>query len=64
MHTFQTYAEWLASLSAQLTAYSQAEAENLVFWLFEKHFGLRRAELQLPIPSATNTERCEGKVDQ
>ena len=56
MHTFQTYAEWLASLSAQLTAYSQAEAENLVFWLFEKHFGLRRAELQLPIPSATNTE--------
>jgi len=56
MHTFQTYAEWLASLSAQLTAYSQAEAENLVFWLFEKHLGLRRAELQLAIPSATNTE--------
>ena len=56
MHTFQTYAEWLASLSAQLTAYSQAEAENLVFWLFEKHLGLRRAELQLPIPIATNTE--------
>jgi len=56
MHTFQTYAEWLASLSAQLTAYSQAEAENLVFWLFEEHLGLRRAELNLAIPSATNTE--------
>ena len=56
MHTFQTYAEWLASLSAQLTAYSQAEAENLVFWLFEEHLGLRRAELHLAIPSATNTE--------
>jgi release factor glutamine methyltransferase len=56
MHTFQTYAEWLASLSAQLTAYSQAEAENLVFWLFEEHLGLRRAELNLAISSATNTE--------
>lgn len=54
MHSTQTYAEWLASLSAQLTAYSQAEAENLVFWLFEHHVGLRRSELPLAIPSETN----------
>lgn len=54
MHPTQTYAEWLASLSAQLTAYSQAEAENLVFWLFEHHLGLRRSELILAIPSETN----------
>ncbi|MDA1269582.1 MAG: peptide chain release factor N(5)-glutamine methyltransferase [Bacteroidetes bacterium] len=56
MHLSQTYFEWLAALSAQLTAYSQAEAENLVFWLFEHHFGLRRADLQQTIPSATDRE--------
>ena len=56
MHSTQTYAKWLASLSAQLTAYSQAEAENLVFWLFEHHVGLRRSELPLAIPSETNRE--------
>lgn len=60
MHPTQTYAEWLASLSAQLTAYSQAEAENLVFWLFEHHVGLRRSELQLAIPSETNREPLLG----
>lgn len=54
MHPTQTYAEWLASLSAQLTIYSQEEAENLVFWLFEHHLGLRRSELTLAIPSETN----------
>lgn len=51
MHLSQTYSEWMASLSAQLSTYSQAEAENLVFWLFEHHLGLRRADLQLGIPS-------------
>ena len=50
MHTPSTYAEWLASLSAQLTAYSKSEAENLVFWLFEHHLGLRRADLQQAYP--------------
>ncbi len=50
MNPTQTYAEWLASLSAQLTTYSLKEAENLVFWLFEHHLGLRRADLQLAIP--------------
>ena len=60
MHPTQTYAEWLASLSAQLTAYSQAEAENLVFWLFEHHVGLRRSELPLAIPSETNREPLLG----
>jgi release factor glutamine methyltransferase len=54
MHPTQTYAEWLASLSAQLTIYSQLEAENLVFWLFEHHLGLRQSELPLAIPSETN----------
>ena len=54
MQSPQTYAEWLASLSAQLTAYSQVEAENLVFWLFEKHLGLRRASMSLPISSKTD----------
>ncbi|MEY2706132.1 MAG: hypothetical protein RL407_2194, partial [Bacteroidota bacterium] len=54
MQSPQTYAEWLASLSAQLTAYSQVEAENLVFWLFEKHLGLRRASMSLPISSRTD----------
>ncbi len=56
MHPPHTYAEWLASLSAQLTTYSQVEAENLVFWLFEHHVGLRRSELPLAIPSETNRE--------
>lgn len=60
MHPTQTYAEWLASLSAQLTTYSQAEAENLVFWLFEHHVGLRRSELPLAIPSETNREPLLG----
>ena len=56
MHPPHTYAEWLASLSAQLTAYSQVEAENLVFWLFEKHLGLRRADLPQTIPSEAVNE--------
>jgi len=51
MQSPKTYAEWLASLSAQLTIYSQAEAENLVFWLFEHHLGLRRADLQQVVRS-------------
>ncbi len=57
MHPPHTYAEWLASLSAQLTTYSQVEAENLVFWLFEKHLGLRRADLPQAIPSEAVNER-------
>ena len=56
MHLSQTYSEWMASLSAQLSTYSQAEAENLVFWLFEHHLGLRRADLQLAIPTAVDRE--------
>ena len=52
MHLSQTYSEWMASLSAQLSTYSQAEAENLVFWLLEHHLALRRADLQLTIPTA------------
>ena len=60
MHPTQTYAEWLATLSAQLTTYSQVEAENLVFWLFEHHVGLRRSELPLAIPSETNREPLLG----
>lgn len=51
MHSPLTYADWLASLSAQLTAYSKSEAENLVFWLFEQHLGLRRADLRLVYPN-------------
>ena len=54
MHLSQTYSEWMASLSAQLSTYSQAEAENLVFWLLEHHLGLRRADLQLAIPVAVD----------
>jgi release factor glutamine methyltransferase len=54
MHLSQTYSEWMASLSAQLSTYSQAEAENLVFWLFEHHLALRRADLQLTIPTAVD----------
>ena len=56
MHLSQTYSEWMASLSAQLSMYSQAEAENLVFWLLEHHLGLRRADLQLAIPPAVDRE--------
>ena len=56
MHPTLTYADWLASLSAQLKRYSQVEAENLVFWLFEHHLGLRRADLQQAIPSSTTTD--------
>ena len=51
MQPNSTYAAWMASLSAQLSTYSQAEAENLLFWLLEHHLGLRRADLQLTIPS-------------
>lgn len=54
MHLSQTYSEWMASLSAQLSAYSQAEAENLVFWLLEHHLGLRRADLQPAIAPAVD----------
>lgn len=57
MHPPHTYAKWLASLSAQLNTYSQVEAENLVFWLFEKHLGLRRADLSQAIPSEAVNER-------
>ena len=57
MHSTQTYAEWLASLSAQLTTYSQVEAENLIFWLFEKHLGLRRSDLQQAIPIEAVNDR-------
>ncbi len=64
MHLTQTYAEWLASLSAQLTIYSQEEAENLVFWLFEHHLGLRRSELTLTIPSETNREPLLGNFER
>ena len=51
MQPNSTYAAWMASLSGQLTSYSKEEAENLVFWLFEHHLDLRRADLQLAIPS-------------
>ena len=44
----------MASLSGQLTSYSKEEAENLVFWLFEHHLGLRQADLQLAIPSTVD----------
>lgn len=54
MQPNSTYAAWMTSLSAQLTIYSQEEAENLVFWLFEHHLGLRRADLQLDIPTAVD----------
>ncbi len=57
MQPNSTYLAWMASLSAQLSTYSQAEAENLVFWLFEKHLGLRRADLQQAIPSEAVNDR-------
>jgi release factor glutamine methyltransferase len=44
------------SLSGQLTSYSKEEAENLVFWLFETHLGLKRADLQQAISSTVDTE--------
>lgn len=46
-----TYTDWIACLSTQLTSYDQEEAENLVFWLFEQHLGLRRSELQHVYPN-------------
>jgi len=52
-----TYAAWMASLSGQLTSYSKEEAENLVFWLFETHLGLRRADLQQAISSRVDPAR-------
>lgn len=58
MQPNSTYATWLASLSAQLTAYSQEEAENLVFWLFEKHLGLRRTDL----PRTISSEATPGRL--
>ena len=64
MHPTQTYAEWLASLSAQLTIYSQVEAENLVLWLFEHHLGLRRADLQQIIPSETDRKPLHADFER
>ena len=52
-----TYAAWMASLSGQLTSYSKEEAENLVFWLFETHLGLRRADLQQAVSNTVETTR-------
>lgn len=51
-----TYAAWMASLSEQLSFYSKEEAENLVFWLFETHFSLKRADLQQAISSTVDTQ--------
>jgi release factor glutamine methyltransferase len=47
----------MASLSGQLAPYSKEEAENLVFWLFETHFGLKRADLQQAISSTVDPAR-------
>jgi release factor glutamine methyltransferase len=47
-----SYTAWMASLSAQLSFYSKEEAENLVFWLLEHHLGVKRSDLQEPIPTA------------
>jgi release factor glutamine methyltransferase len=44
----------MVSLSEQLTSYSKEEAENLVFWLFETHLGLKRADLQQAISSTVD----------
>jgi release factor glutamine methyltransferase len=52
-----TYAAWMASLSGQLSFYSKEEAENLVFWLFETHLGLKRADLQQAISSTVDPSR-------
>ena len=54
MQPNSTYAAWMASLSGQLTSYSKEEAENLVFWLFETHLGLKRADLQQAISSTVD----------
>ena len=64
MQPNSTYAAWVASLSAQLTAYPQAEAENLVFWLFEHHLGLRRADLQLAIPPAVDRKPLLADIER
>lgn len=64
MHLSQTYSEWMASLSAQLSTYSQAEAENLVFLLLEHHLGLRRADLQLAIPGAVDRKPLLANFDR
>ena len=45
----------MASLSGQLTSYSKEEAENLVFWLFETHLGLKRADLQRAISNTVDS---------
>jgi len=50
-----TYSAWMASLSGQLTSYSKEEAENLVFWLFETHLGLKRADLQRAISNTVDS---------
>jgi release factor glutamine methyltransferase len=50
-----TYAAWMASLSGQLSFYSKEEAENLVFWLFETHFSLKRADLQQAVSNTVET---------
>ena len=57
MQPNSTYAAWMASLSGQLTSYSKEEAENLVFWLFETHFSLKRADLQQAISSSVDPAR-------
>lgn len=54
MQLNSTYAAWMVSLSEQLTSYSKEEAENLVFWLFETHLGLKRADLQQAISSTVD----------
>ncbi len=54
MQPNSTYAAWMVSLSEQLTSYSKEEAENLVFWLFETHLGLKRADLQQAISSTVD----------
>ena len=55
MEPNSTYAAWMDSLSEQLTSYSKEEAENLVFWLFETHLGLKRADLQRAISNTVDS---------
>jgi release factor glutamine methyltransferase len=57
MQPNSTYAAWMVSLSDQLTSYSKEEAENLVFWLFETHLGLKRADLQQAVSNTVETTR-------
>jgi release factor glutamine methyltransferase len=57
MELNSTYAAWMVSLSEQLTSYSKDEAENLVFWLFETHLGLKRADLQQAVSNTVETTR-------